>query len=82
MTPIIPDHEEPANQGSATTRIPLWQLLQWKAAIRLERLGMKHSSGRSVRKHAAEALGMRPMAPASAVLSRIQALIDIGSWQR
>ena len=28
--------------------IPYFQLCQWKAAVKLESLGMKHSSGRSV----------------------------------
>lgn len=39
--------------------VPTFQLLQWKYAIKLERLGMKHSSGRSVRAHAARVLGCK-----------------------
>jgi hypothetical protein len=58
------------------TEIMGFQLLQWKAAIKLEKLGMKHSSGRSVRKHAAIALGMPPFCKCDEVLAKIQERIN------
>lgn len=39
--------------------VPVFQLLQWKHAIRLEAKGLRHSSGRSVRAHAARVLGCK-----------------------
>lgn len=41
-----------------STQVTVWQLMQLKAAIKLEKVGMHHSSGRSARMHAARALGM------------------------
>lgn len=38
---------------------PVFQLLQWRSAMKLEALGMRHSSGRSVRAHAARVLGCK-----------------------
>lgn len=38
--------------------VPVFQLLQWKHAIRLEALGMRHSRG-SVTAHAKRALNIR-----------------------
>lgn len=38
--------------------IPVFQLLQWKYAIKLEAKGLRHSSGRSVYKHAKQKLGI------------------------
>lgn len=35
-----------------------FQLIQWKAALRLEKVGMKHSSGKSARAHVARMLGV------------------------
>jgi hypothetical protein len=53
----------------------VFQLLQWKYAIQLEAKGLRHSSGRSVRKHAATAIGIRPMASAPVVLDAIEILL-------
>jgi hypothetical protein len=39
--------------------ITVYQLIQWKHAIRLESKGLKHSSGRSVTAHAKRQLGIR-----------------------
>lgn len=56
------DNREAALQGAVKsvelTPIHLFQLFQWKAAIQLEAKGMRHSSGRSVRKHACQKLGL------------------------
>jgi hypothetical protein len=55
--------------------IARFQLAQWRAAIKLEALGMRHSSGRSVRKHAAIQLGMKPNAKADAVLAVLNEML-------
>jgi len=52
-----------------------FQLLQWKYAIRMEQRGMRHSSGRSVRKHAALALGLKANAKADEVIAAIEAAL-------
>lgn len=53
-----------------------FQLLQWKHAIRMEARGMKHSSGRSVRKHACEALGLPPRTKHDEVVARIDEILE------
>lgn len=55
--------------------VTLWQLLQWRAAVRLEAAGMRHSSGKSVRKFAAIQLGLKPTAKADVVIAAIEALL-------
>lgn len=52
--------------------VPVFQLLQWKYAIRLEAKGLRHSSGRSVRAHAARVLGCKRGEAAA----RIEDLLD------
>jgi len=52
--------------------VAAFQLLQWKYAIRLEQAGMRHSSGRSVRKFAAQNLGLAANAKAPVVLAAIE----------
>lgn len=52
--------------------VPTFQLLQFKAAIRLEAVGMKHSSGRSVRKYACQRLGLPIDTTHQDVISAIQ----------
>lgn len=39
--------------------IPFFTLLQWRAAIKLEAAGMKHSSRRSVTAHAKRLMGIK-----------------------
>lgn len=39
--------------------VPVFVLLQWKYAIKLEAKGLHHSSGRSVHAHAKRVLGIR-----------------------
>jgi hypothetical protein len=67
------------NLPSATlptgVEVSVFTLLQWKHAIKLERIGLRHSSGRSVRKHAAVHLGLRPMAKSDVVLAAIEELL-------
>ena len=67
------NNRPPANAGSQPVAqpVPRFQLLQWKYAVELESRGMKHSSGRSVRKHAALALGLPPRSPAEVVIAAI-----------
>ena len=55
--------------------VPVFQLLQWKYAIKLEQKGMRHSSGRSVRKHAAVSLGLKPNAKADWVIQKIDQIL-------
>lgn len=59
----------PALTGS---KVAAWPLIQWKHAIRLEQAGMRHSSGRSVRKFAALNLGLAANAKPEAVLAVIE----------
>lgn len=47
------------------------QLATLKAAVKLESLGMKHSSGLSMRKQAAKRLGMKPSAKADDVIGAL-----------
>lgn len=56
--------------------IPPFQLLQWRAAIKLEALGMHHSSGRSANAHAAKMLGLPLRSRREAVLAEIQMYLD------
>lgn len=58
--------------------VPVFQLLQWKYAIKLEALGMRHSSGRSVRAHACRMLGLRPRTRADHVVKAIEAILVRG----
>lgn len=57
-------------------RFNLFQLLAARGAIKLESLGMKHSSGRSVRKHWAVAMGLKSNAKHADVLAAIQTRLD------
>lgn len=57
-------------------RIPTFQLLQWKAAIKLEAKGMRHSSGRSVLRFAKQALGLSPMMKAEGVVQAITTILE------
>jgi hypothetical protein len=54
--------------------IRYFQLAQWKYAIQLESLGMRHSSGRSVTAHAKRQLGIR--GNRDKVLARIEELMN------
>lgn len=56
-----------------------FQLLQWKGAIKLEAAGMKHSSGRSVKAHAARELGMPVRSTHKQVIAKIIALLAFTS---
>lgn len=56
--------------------IRIYQLLAVKSAIKLEKLGMRHSCGRSVRKMWAVQMGLKPTAKADEVITAIQAEID------
>lgn len=51
-----------------------FHLLQLKHAIRLEGMGMRHSSGRSALKHAKDTYGLK--GNRAAVLSQIEALLE------
>lgn len=68
--------ETTAKQTPVMSNIPVFQLLQWKYAIRLQMAGMKHSSGRSVRRHAAIKLGLKPNSKGDVVIAKIQEKID------
>lgn len=62
----------------AEITLHVFQLLQWKYAIRCEARGMRHSSGRSVKAHAARMLGLRPSTPADVVIARIEEVLAAG----
>lgn len=51
--------------------VTAYHLLAWKYAIKLEAKGLKHSSGKSVRVHAARYFGLSPRTPALQVIQLI-----------
>lgn len=53
-----------------------FQLIAAKGAVKLEALGMKHSSGRSARKCWALQLGLKANATHNAVIAALQQAID------
>ena len=48
-------------------------------AIKLEKLGLRHSSGRSVRAHACRTLGLKPRMAAESVIGQIDAILARGT---
>lgn len=61
-----------------TIRVTPFQLMQWKAWLRMEiRRGKacRHSSGRSVKAHAARHFGLRARAPRELVLQHVEAAL-------
>lgn len=56
--------------------VTLYQLSAARSAIKLEKIGMKHSSGRSVRKHWALQLGLKANAKADEVIETLTKKID------
>jgi hypothetical protein len=72
-TPPTSSSEAVVFDGPVATRI--YQLIAAKHAIKLEKLGMKHSSGKSVRKHYALLLGLKPNAKHNDVILAIEARI-------
>jgi hypothetical protein len=53
-----------------------FQLIQWKAAIKLESKGMKHSSGRSVKAFAARQFGMPVSSTHAEVIDKIEQVLE------
>jgi hypothetical protein len=49
----------------------LWNLMQLRAAIKMEKVGMRHSSGRSARKKAVIWLGLKANTPHDQVIEAI-----------
>ena len=56
-------------------RLAPFQVLQWQHAVKLEAIGLRHSSGRSVRKHACQMLGLPTRTPHAEVSARCAALV-------
>lgn len=56
--------------------IPVFQLLQWKHAIPLEGIGLRHSSRRSVCAHAKRMLGLPPRLRREKVVSILTQMLD------
>lgn len=52
------------------------ELLQWRAAIKLEILGMRHSSGRSVAAHARRRMGLPKRGKKQEVLDVINDILQ------
>lgn len=52
------------------------QLAALKGAVRLEKLGMRHSSGRSMRARAARLMRLRPGAKHDTVINALQKRMD------
>ncbi len=55
--------------------VSIFQLIQFKAAIKLEKLGMKHSSGRSVSAHAKKLLGLPRNTSHDEVIAKIETIL-------
>jgi len=55
--------------------VPLWQLLQWKAALRLESQGMRHSRG-SVATHVRRLLSAPSSYTTRELAAYIAAVVD------
>ena len=49
----------------------LYAFATWRAALRMEAVGMKHSSGRSVRKHVAQHFGLPVRTPHADLVERL-----------
>ena len=56
-------------------QIEAFRLTAARGAIRLEKLGMRHSSGKSMRKAWAVHLGLKPTATAEQVIEAIDGLL-------
>ena len=54
MAQPIPIELQAFGETVSTVNVTPYQLLQWRAAIRCEIVGMTHSSGRSLAKHVRE----------------------------
>lgn len=52
------------------------QLAAMKGAVKLEKAGLKHSSGRSLRKHAAVTMGLKPGASYDDVIKALEAKMN------
>jgi hypothetical protein len=63
-------------QAPVATKTTPFQLLQWKHAIKLEKLGMRISRGRKVTPHAARFFGLKPRAKADDVLEMVEAALN------
>ena len=62
--PIVLDMHDPDARD-------LYHFAMWRGAVRLESVGLRHSSGRSVRKFVALQLGMRPGAKSETVIAEL-----------
>jgi hypothetical protein len=62
------------------TDLFVFKLLQWKHAIALEAKGMKHSSGRSVRKMACEFFKLPLRTKHALVIERIN--LQLEEWRK
>lgn len=63
------------NTNAKTNIVPMFNLIQMKSAVRLEKVGLKHSSGRSVRKRAALLLGLPTNAKHDDVINAITTIM-------
>lgn len=73
MTESVPDKGGKTYESLTFTGkgIELYQLAVARSAIKLEKVGLKHSSGRSARKMWAVELGLKPTAKADEVLAAL-----------
>ena len=49
----------------------LYMYAQWRAALRMEAVGLKHSSGRSVRAHVARHFGLSTRTPHAELINML-----------
>ena len=60
----------------AKLRVPVFHLIQLKAAVKCEAAGMKHSSGRSATAHAKRLLGLSRSTSREKVIQTIEDELD------
>jgi hypothetical protein len=61
---------------STPKQMEFFRLAQFRAALRLEMVGMRHSSGRSARKAAADLLGLPPGTGRQALIDEINKRLE------
>lgn len=64
------------NDEGDTLTTTVFQLIQWKHALKLEKVGLKMSGGRKVSTHLRKLLGVKRTYPIDALEQWVQATID------
>lgn len=65
------------NTANTSRHVTYWQLASVKGALKLESLGLKHSSGKALRPAWAKHLGLKPRDSYEKYIEVIQARMDV-----